>query len=173
VAIAGAPVDPARLRIDVGPGGVEVAVRPAAAPTLEPVELAPVVLPGGLGEHKWRDRSLLDALIARHGAMPLLVDADGDVLEAAIANVWIVEDGELVTPPADGRILPGVTRGRLLAAGAGREEEVGLARLEAADAVLLTSSIGLVRVRAGSRSLPPGLIPGLWEVLGLSPAGRR
>jgi para-aminobenzoate synthetase/4-amino-4-deoxychorismate lyase len=172
-AVAGAPSDPARLRIDVGRGGVDIAVRPAAAPTLAPVELAPVVLPGGLGEHKWRDRSLLDALTERHGAMPLLVDADGSVLEAAISNVWLVEDGALVTPPADGRILRGVTRGRLLAAGVGREGAVDLVRLEAADAVLLTSSIGLVRVLTGARALPAGLVADLWQVLGLRPAGRR
>jgi para-aminobenzoate synthetase/4-amino-4-deoxychorismate lyase len=46
----------------------------------------------------------------------LLVDADPDatVLEAAWANVWLVDDGGLVTPPLDGRILPGITRARVI-----------------------------------------------------------
>ena len=67
--------------------------RPAARgePGPEPVRLAPVALPGGLGEHKWRDRRLLDELAAAAGAVPLIVDLDGDVLEAAYANVFIVE----------------------------------------------------------------------------------
>ena len=140
-------------------------MRPAAMPTLAPIALAPVVLPGGLGEHKWRDRTLLDALAERHGAMPLLVDADGGVLEAAISNVWLLEGDALVTPPADGRILPGVTRARLLAAVGGREEPCDLDRLAAADAVLLTSSIGLVRVAAGSRDVPRTRVRALWEAL--------
>ncbi len=46
--------------------------------------------------------------------MPLLVDADGSVLEAAWGNFWLLEGDALVTPPADGRILPGVTRALLL-----------------------------------------------------------
>jgi para-aminobenzoate synthetase/4-amino-4-deoxychorismate lyase len=147
-----------RLRIDVAPapGGVDVsiALTPAGDPPRGPAALAPVVLPGGLGPHKWRDRRLLEALAARHGAMPLLVDADGAVLEAAIANVWLVEGDALITPPADGRLLPGVTRARLLRHPNAREEPVDLDRLDAADAVLLTSSIALVRVAAAGRGRP-------------------
>ena len=74
--------------------------------------------------------------------MPLLIDTDGLVLEAAHANVWIVEGRALLTPPADGRILPGVTRASLLAAEpCAREEPIELERLERADAVFVTSSI--------------------------------
>lgn len=48
-------------------------------------------------------------------AVPLLVDLDGALLEAAWANLLLVTaDGALVTPPLDGRILPGVTRARTL-----------------------------------------------------------
>ena len=105
--------------------------------------LAPFALPGGLGAHKWRDRRLLDALAAEvNGMVPLLVDTDGCVLEAAYANVWIVESGALITPPADGRILPGTTRAALLIAGrSAREEPIDLVRLACADDVFLTSSI--------------------------------
>jgi para-aminobenzoate synthetase / 4-amino-4-deoxychorismate lyase len=64
------------------------------------------------------------------------------VLEAAYANVWIVEDDELITPPTDGRILPGTTRAALLADAPGaREEPIDLERLASADSVFLTSSI--------------------------------
>jgi branched-subunit amino acid aminotransferase/4-amino-4-deoxychorismate lyase len=94
-------------------------------------------IPGGLGAHKWADRRTVEGL---HGP---IVDTDGAVLEATWANVVLVEGDRLVTPRADGRLLPGVTRERLLERG-GEEDEVDLARLRAADAVLLTSSVALV-----------------------------
>jgi para-aminobenzoate synthetase/4-amino-4-deoxychorismate lyase len=105
--------------------------------------LEPYALPGGLGPHKWRDRGLLDVLSGlRPGTVPLLVDTDGLVLEAAYANVWIVEGEELITPPADGRILPGTTAAVLLADEPGaREEPIDLERLASADSLFLTSSV--------------------------------
>jgi branched-subunit amino acid aminotransferase/4-amino-4-deoxychorismate lyase len=65
--------------------------------------------------------------------------------------VWIVEGDELITPLADGRILPGTGRAALLAAdSSAREEAFDLARLASADAVFLTSSIsGRHAARAG------------------------
>jgi para-aminobenzoate synthetase/4-amino-4-deoxychorismate lyase len=137
----------ARLRILVRPaGGAEVEVHPLSGPpSPEPVRLAPAALPGGLGRHKWCDRRLLAELERRLGAVPLLVDLDGEVLEAAHANVWIVEDDALVTPPLDGRLLPGTVRARLVADPQSwrevREEPITLERLQAADEVLLTSSL--------------------------------
>jgi para-aminobenzoate synthetase/4-amino-4-deoxychorismate lyase len=75
----------------------------------------------------------------------LLVDGDGLVLETDRANLWIVEGGRRLTPPADGRILPGITRARLLAEADSAEEPISIVRLGHADAVLLSSSIALVR----------------------------
>jgi para-aminobenzoate synthetase/4-amino-4-deoxychorismate lyase len=134
----------ARMRVLADPEGtVRITVSPAGKPRDVPAALVPFALPGGLGAHKWRDRRLLDALSgAIDGAVPLLVDTDGDVLEASYANVWIADGEALITPPADGRILPGTTRQALLAADpAAREEPLSLARLARADAVFLTSSI--------------------------------
>ncbi len=124
-------------------GAVRITVSPAGPPAAGSVVLEPFTLPGGLGAHKWRDRRLLDTLAAlRLGTVPLLVDTDGLVLEAAHANVWIVEGDALITPPADGRMLPGITRAALLAAGDdAREEPIDLDRLASADALFLTSSI--------------------------------
>jgi para-aminobenzoate synthetase/4-amino-4-deoxychorismate lyase len=118
-------------------------VTPAPPPTAELVVLTPFSLAGGLGGHKWRDRRLLDALAAEApGTVPLLVDTDGLVLEAAYANVWILEGRAMMTPPADGRILPGVTRARLLRTNAvATEQPISLARLKCAEAIFLTSSI--------------------------------
>ena len=106
-----------RLRIHAVPVARELRLRfetaalPAPGP---PLRLTPVLIPGGLGEHKWRDRRLLEQLTRITGSVPLLVDASGEVLEVAWANVWAVLAGEHRTPPADGRILAGIARQRRL-----------------------------------------------------------
>jgi para-aminobenzoate synthetase/4-amino-4-deoxychorismate lyase len=157
----------ARLRVVVaGEAGpqVEVDSLPDVARDPEPVRLAPVLLPGGLGDHKWLDRRLLDELAHRFGAVALLVDLDGEVLEAAHANVWIREGSTLVTPPLDGRLLPGTVRARLLTHPppglTACEEPVPLERAATADELLLSSSLRglhpavLAGTRAG-RAQPP------------------
>jgi para-aminobenzoate synthetase/4-amino-4-deoxychorismate lyase len=139
-AAAAAPLQ--RLRIVVTSESIELDSEPLAAePPPDPVVLAPAVLPGGLGAHKWRDRRLLDELAERVDAVPLVVDLDGDVLEAAYANVFVVEGTHLVTPPLDGRQLPGTVRARVLALHPAREERLTLDRIAAADELLLASSI--------------------------------
>ncbi|WP_051325055.1 aminodeoxychorismate synthase component I [Candidatus Solirubrobacter pratensis] len=121
------------LRITAG----GTAFRPLR-PRRLPIVLEPYVLPGGLGDRKWQDRDLLRAL-SRGGTTPLLLDADGAVLEAAWAAVLIRRGDRLYTPEEDGRILastsrPGATQRRLT-----------LADLRAADEILLSSSLaGLV-----------------------------
>jgi para-aminobenzoate synthetase/4-amino-4-deoxychorismate lyase len=115
-------------------------------------------VPGGLGAHKWSDRRLLESLIAAADGEPLLCDLDGLVLESARANVFVVESGTLATPPVDGRILPGVTRARVLelARDLGfevREEPIDLGRLARAEEIFLTGAIGGV-MRGGLGSAP-------------------
>ncbi len=125
------------IRVTARRGELEVEYGPPRPPTI--VTLEPRSLAGGLGPHKWLDRP--------HEPHHLAVDLDGSVLEAGAANVWILDtDGTLVTPPADGRILPGLTRARLLEAPqiATQERRLTLTDLEHAEAILLTSSIRLV-----------------------------
>jgi para-aminobenzoate synthetase / 4-amino-4-deoxychorismate lyase len=162
IAAAAATAPALRLRVSVVPSRASVIVDVEARPLdgePEPALLAPAYLPGGLGPHKWSDRRLLDELERDAGALPLIVDLDGEVLEAAIANVLIVEGATVVTPPLDGRLLPGTMRRKVLAAApsAGletREEPIPLERLAAADEVLLSSAIRGVRpaALAGGRS---------------------
>lgn len=137
-----------RLRVCFVPGqplAVEHGPRP---PDPDYAVLAPFMLPGGLGAHKWADRRLLDAISAAAGprALPLLLDADGSVLESTRMNVLIEEHGRLVSPPSDGRYRAGFGRTRLKY----DEEPVNLDRLLAADALVLTSALRVVRLALAS-----------------------
>jgi para-aminobenzoate synthetase / 4-amino-4-deoxychorismate lyase len=159
IVAAGAAGGLQRLRVSLAPRRGSIAVAElettplAGEPEATPARLAPAVLPGGLGCHKWRDRRLIAALERKLGAQPLIIDADGEVLEAATANVWIVEGTTLTTPPLDGRLLPGTVRRRVLAAAPAvglelREEPIALDRLRTADERLLSSAIRGIRPAA-------------------------
>jgi para-aminobenzoate synthetase/4-amino-4-deoxychorismate lyase len=156
---------PCRLRVLLDPGGeIGLQIAPLPAPGDGTQRLLELVVPGGLGDRKWRDRQLIDALddrAAEVGAVPLLVDLDGGVLETTRANVLAWIDGTLVTPPLDGRILPGVTRARAMtwARELGipvAERPIDLDELDAADAVLTTGALrGLQPVTAlADRPIP-------------------
>jgi para-aminobenzoate synthetase / 4-amino-4-deoxychorismate lyase len=123
-----------RLRITVRPVGgplqVFIEVVPLAPDPDEPVSLRPAVIPGGLGAHKWRDRRLLAELIRRSrlgpGEQLLITDETGELLETDRGNLFAVADGVLLTPPADGRILPGTTRAAIMRVARGQGIKVGL-----------------------------------------------
>ncbi len=106
-----------RLRIEAIPlaESAEVAVRMSTAELRAPSstwQLIPQIVSGGLGQHKWIDRSVLGQV---GGSIePLLIDADGSVLESGRANVFVVLDDGVHTPPLDGRILPGTARARII-----------------------------------------------------------
>jgi para-aminobenzoate synthetase/4-amino-4-deoxychorismate lyase len=128
------------LRVDLFAGEVESeTVFPARG-----MKLRTHPVNGGLGAHKWADRRGIDRP-APGEAGALIVDGD-EVLEAGWANVFAVRGGTLLTPPLDGRILPGTTRAALvsLAAEAGIESSERSLRSEdllTADETFLTGSI--------------------------------
>jgi len=112
-----------KLRITIAPSEDEaqlamrvsaVAVDPTAVfpGPAHGIGLRSFSLEGGLGEHKWADRRLLERAESdlSPGELSLLVDTDGTALEASRASLFTVGDGWLATPPADGRILPGIAR---------------------------------------------------------------
>jgi len=105
-----------RLRIDAVPSGTDVGV------TMRTRELgdvgrawtvSPRTIAGGFGQHKWSDRRALT-----HDGPPdhdlLLMADDGSILETTRANVFVVHDDAVLTPPTDGRILPGTARERVI-----------------------------------------------------------
>ena len=142
------------------------AAAPAPAPEAA-ITLRPVVLPGGIGAYKYRDRRLLAELATQAKAGPgehlLLTDETGEVLETDRANVFAVIDGVLLTPPADGRILPGITRAAVLRAARGHGIRVGRKPLtlddltEASEIFVSNAVIGVLPVTAiGNRTWRPG-----------------
>jgi len=150
-----------RLRITVRPVGGPLRAVVEVVP-LEPrptvVSLRPAVIPGGLGAHKWLDRRLLADLAHCLGVGPgehlLITDTDGEVLETDRANVFAVSGGVLVTPPADGRILPGITRNAVLHAArrdgvSCRTTQVRMDLLLAASEVFVSNAVhGVLPVRS-------------------------
>lgn len=152
-----------RLELSVSTGEIDAtSVFPAAAGG---AALRSSVVPGGLGEHKWVDRRLLERATAAAlpGELPLLLDDDGTVLEASRASVFAVVDACLVTPPTDGRILPSIARQQAIevAIEAGietREARLTLVDLRAAPVFLTGSVRGVEPVRAidGTELPPPG-----------------
>jgi len=160
------PLALGRLRLTVMPvEGIEVAAEVVTAPVAEAnvfpgweraIELRPFLVPGGLGPHKWADRAGVAAMEseAGEGALPLLVDAGGQVLEGSRANVFALEGEILLTPRTDGRILPGVARARAIEAARSlgldvREQDLPLERLAAAPEAFLTGSVrGVEPVRS-------------------------
>jgi para-aminobenzoate synthetase/4-amino-4-deoxychorismate lyase len=140
-----------RLRIDIRPQApaVDVAFQSGPLPPRrELFRLRPLTLAGGYGAHKLADRGPLTPTSSASGEpVALLVDCgpDATVFEAGWANVWLLDADRLITPPLDGRILPGITRARVIA----RAGELGLTVCE--------RPITLRQARAGQPMLTSSL----------------
>jgi len=134
-----------RLRLEVGPDGrIDVTAAPLGSSPAE-WRLGVHRRAGGLGAHKWRDRSALPADV-------LLVDDDDTVLETDRASFFAVFDDGLHTRPLDGRILPGIARAEILRAAADqglpvRERPIRLAELAGATEAFAVNALrGIVPV---------------------------
>jgi len=102
----------------------------------------------------------------------LLLNAAGTVAEAAVANLFVVRNAELLTPPATDGALEGITRATVieLAHSLGlpaSQQTVGRFDLFAADEVFLTGSgAGIVPVRSlDARSIGAGRPGPIYEKL--------
>ena len=101
---------------------------------LEEIPLAPDTATATLGRTRFRRPVLEDAVVnAKAGCLypnnarmlaevrqrgfsnALVTDAMGNVAESATANVFMVKDGEVFTPIANGTFLAGITRARHMA----------------------------------------------------------
>jgi branched-subunit amino acid aminotransferase/4-amino-4-deoxychorismate lyase len=152
-----------RMRITVTPDrAAELVTEPVDPGDFFPgpergAELRSLRCDGGLGAHKWADRSALGETRGR--TVALLLDRGEEVLEATRANVFAVFDQSLATPRADGRILPGLARAGAIAAAAAAGIEVAerpLTRAELfdADEAFLTGSVRGVEPAAALDGVP-------------------
>lgn len=123
-------------------------------PLRRELRLLPTVVAPSAGEPpadlKANPRRRYDAVLqqAQDGGADdgIVVAADGGVLETAVGNLWLRLRGGWVTPPADGRLLPGIARAVLLerAAAAGvpiAQRPCDLGDLHAAEALAVTNAV--------------------------------
>ncbi len=92
---------------------------------------------------------MLTEVRARGFGNALVADAIGNVAESATANVFMVRDGEVLTPVANGTFLSGITRARHIANLAQdgtkvHEKVLTFADFEAADEVFLTGNMSKI-----------------------------
>jgi D-alanine transaminase len=86
------------------------------------------------------------------GAIETILIRDGFVTEAATSNVFVVNNGTVITPEKDGNVLPGITRDLLVELLNSQkipceEKPISESELKKADEVWLTSStMGVVAV---------------------------
>jgi branched-subunit amino acid aminotransferase/4-amino-4-deoxychorismate lyase len=160
-----------RLNVTAGRPGKPGLVWMTAAPRAEPpesVRLKTVRNPVQKGQayltlktFQYATRLRLGQQAARAGFdTALLLDADGNVQEAAHANVFVRLPDGWATPPADGGLLPGTVRHHVLSASPlpVRERPIPSSALaEVREAFVTNSSVGLVPVsRIDDRPLPIG-----------------
>lgn len=150
-------------------GGASVVLtepgRTGFAICLEEIPLAPADTAITLGRTRFRRPTIESALVnAKAGALypnnarmlaevrargfqnALVADAMGNVAETATANVFMVRDGEILTPIPNGTFLAGITRARHIALLAAEGEAVTETVLtfedfESADEVFVTGNM--------------------------------
>ena len=124
-------------------------------------------LPADAKAGNWLNHILARRDASEAGAFEaLLLHADGSVAEGTVSNVFAVRGRTVMTPPADGRILPGITRWAVLHLLAqlgitAQERALSPTDLGAADEVWLTNSlIEILPVR----SLDGAALGGQWPI---------
>ena len=124
-------------------------------PRRGPMRLQSVSIPRNAGAPSARFKTLsyVDQVAALMEARSLGADdaimmgRDGRVACVSAANLMVIVDGQALTPPVDDGALPGIIRGRLLRAGAIREQALDRDMLRACQAAVITNSvIGVVPV---------------------------
>jgi branched-subunit amino acid aminotransferase/4-amino-4-deoxychorismate lyase len=171
-AVAG--LDDARVRVTLPPaGGHRVEAGPYAPPAapwrLRMVEASPAV---DRVHHKTTDRREYERARSRAGGVDdALLAWRGDcILETSIANVFFVEEGALVTPPASEPLLPGIARAHLIAGARTlgidvREENIDSARAATADGCLVTNALFVVHPVVAIEDLATYEVPAMVRIL--------
>jgi branched-chain amino acid aminotransferase len=93
--------------------------------------------------------SYLDNVIARREAAEydaddaLLMNTQGRLAESTIANIFLMINGALVTPPVSDGALPGVMRADLIARFRAEEHPLEVDDLSRAEEAFLTNALGI------------------------------
>lgn len=98
----------------------------------------------GLKTTSYGENALALAVAAEHGAdEAIFANTSGNLCEATGSNVFVVIDGELLTPPLASGCLAGVTRALVLEAGFGAERDIAADAFscEHLDEAFLTSTL--------------------------------
>lgn len=124
-------------------------------PTIDPQVYEQGIAAVTLDDIRWRfcnikATTLLPNVLLRQeakerGAMEAILIRDGLAIEGAASNLFIVDDGQIITPPKGEHLLPGVTRDLVLELAAEAEipyceAAIRADQLESADEIWLTSS---------------------------------
>jgi branched-subunit amino acid aminotransferase/4-amino-4-deoxychorismate lyase len=142
-----------------GPGELIVAREKTYLPEHYERGFALKTFPGGQREGKLfglKSLNYMGNLQAKQAAKAagcdeaLFIDSAGLMLEGSTSNVFVVKGGEVLTPPLDGRILPGIARHRVRQLlKNGRECAVPVQQLSGADEVFVTNALlGVMPVAA-------------------------
>lgn len=122
--------DEARIRLLLSPtGAIAIETAPLPPPLPAPVAVRVVPLPVSPDDfrlrHKTTDRAFYDD--ARRSAETVevaFVDRQGFLTEGSFTNLFVERDGQLLTPPIDRGLLPGVLRAELLDSGRAVEQDL-------------------------------------------------
>lgn len=80
----------------------------------------------------------------RGGDEAILTNTSGNIACGTTSNIFIEENGQLITPPLSDGVLAGITRKNLIEKRNVKEESISIDRLKNADNIFLTNSfIGL------------------------------
>ncbi|WP_137389378.1 aminotransferase class IV [Rhodoligotrophos defluvii] len=138
------PADPPRP-------GVIITASPWAS---RPTEIAAIIARSTRrNEHSPLSRvkalGYLDSILAlieaqeQGGQEAILLNSAGLAACASAANLFVMRQGKLLTPPVSDGVLPGIVRGEIIARHGGQERSLDPADLAAADEIILSNSLGL------------------------------
>ncbi len=137
------------------PDVVRPTVFAMATPIKEPSKDNPGITAITLDDVRWRlcnikaTTLLANVLLKQQAneanAVEAILIREGEAMEGAASNLFIVSDGELITPPKSNFLLPGITRDLILELAAKngvphKERGIRADELEDADEIWLTSS---------------------------------
>ncbi len=98
---------------------------------------------------RFKTLNVMDALLARREAAAreaddaLLLNSQGRLAESSIANLFVVIDGEVLTPPVADGALPGVMRAQVIDRLSATVAALNPADLAAASEAFLTNALGI------------------------------